>query len=89
MYSNSLYNIKAQNKYMAYQSRGKRSEKISNLLEIVSFMYQKAHKMLSVNGQRYVKTLYDIWSVSMSPNHILLQPFDSVYFSCELICDIE
>ena len=29
--------------------------------------------------------LYDIWSVSKSSNRILLQPFDSVFVSCELI----
>ena len=45
MYSNSIYYIKAQNMYMAYQNREKRSEKRANLPEIVSFMYQKAHKM--------------------------------------------
>ena len=68
---------------MAYQNRGKRSEKIANLPEIVSFMYQKAHKMSAV------QTLYDIWSVSRSSNRIMLQPFDSVFVSCELICGIE
>ena len=49
MYSNSLYYIMAQNKYMAYQNRGKRSEKIANLHEIVSFMYQKPNKMSAVS----------------------------------------
>ena len=49
MYSNSLYYIKAQNKYMAYQNRGKRSEKIANLPEVVSFIFQKAHKMSAVS----------------------------------------
>ena len=49
MYSNSLYYIKAQNKYMAYQDRGKGSEIIANLPEIVSFMYQKAHKVSAVS----------------------------------------
>ena len=90
MYSNSLYYIKAQNKYMAYQNRGKRSEIIENLPEIV-FLYQKAHKknLLSVNRQCFVQTLYDIWSVSRSSNHILIQPFDSVFVSCELTCGIE
>ena len=43
MYSNSLYYIKTQNKYTAYQNREKRSEKIANLHEIMSIMYQKAH----------------------------------------------
>ena len=30
MYSNSLYYIKEQNKYMSYKNRGKRSEKLAN-----------------------------------------------------------
>ena len=49
MYSNFLYHIKAQNKYVAYQNRGKRSEKIAYEPEIMSFMYQKAHKMSAVS----------------------------------------
>ena len=43
MYNNSLYYIKAQKSIMAYQNGGKRSEKIANLPEIVSFMYQKVY----------------------------------------------
>ena len=49
MYSSSLYYLKEQNKYMAYQNKGKMSEKITNLSEIMSFMYQKAHKMSAVS----------------------------------------
>ena len=43
MYNNSLYYIKAQNKYMAYQNGWK------NLPIIVSFMNQKAHKISAVS----------------------------------------
>ena len=51
MNSNSLYYIKASNKYMTYQNRGKGSEKIANLPEMVSsmYMYQKAHKVSAVS----------------------------------------
>ena len=49
MYSNSLYYIKAQHKYMAYQNLGNRSEKIANLPEIMSFMYQMDNKMPAVS----------------------------------------
>ena len=45
--------------------------------------------VLSLNGQCYVQTLYDFWSVSRSSNRILLQPFDCVFVSCKLICGIE
>ena len=45
--------------------------------------------LLIVNAQCYVQTLYDIWSVYTSPNNILLQPFDSVFVSCEFIWDIQ
>ena len=41
--------IKAQTKYMAYQNRWRKSEKIDNLPEILSFKYQKAHKMSAVS----------------------------------------
>ena len=44
MHSNSLYFTKGTKKYMTYKNRGKRSEKIANLPEIVSFMYQNAQK---------------------------------------------
>ena len=90
MYSNFLYYIKAQNEYIAYHNREKRSEKMANLPEIVSFMYQKAHKMSAVSKwQCYFHTMCTIWSVSRSSNRILLQPFDSVFISCELTCGIE
>ena len=90
MYSNYLYCIKAQNKYMAYQSRIKSSENIANLPEIVIFMYQKAHKMSAVSKWAMLgPDLVHYLRVSRSSNRILLQPFDSVFVSCELICGIE
>ena len=49
MYSDSVYYIKTQNKYKAYQNRGKRSEQIANSSEIMSFNYQKADKMSAVS----------------------------------------
>ena len=50
MYSNSLYYIKAHNKYIAYhQNRGIRSEEMMNPPENVSFMYQKGHEMSAVS----------------------------------------
>ena len=68
MFSNSLYYIKAQNKYMTYQNRGKRSENLVNIPEIVSFKYQKTHKMSAVSKwamlrpdiERYLKCFYVI-----------------------------
>ena len=55
MYSNSLYYIKAQNKHMSYQNRGKWSEKLASLSEVVSFMYQKAHKMSAVSKRAILR----------------------------------
>ena len=82
--------INAQNKYMAYQTSGKRSEKIANLPEIVSFMYQKAHKMSAVSKWAMLRPhLVRYLGCTRSSNRILLPPFDSVFVSCELICGIE
>ena len=45
--------------------------------------------LLSVIGQCYVKTMFDIWSVYLSPSRTLLKPFDSASVSCKLICGME
>ena len=84
------FTIKAQNKFMAYQNRGKRSEKEQiYLISCLPCTKMPIKCVLSLNGQCYVQTLYDFWSVSRSSNRILLQPFDCVFVSCKLICGIE
>ena len=80
MYSNSLYIIKAQNMYKAYQNKGKRSEKLRVYLKsCLSCINRPIKCLLSNNGQCYVQTLYNILSISRLSNRILLQPFDSVF----------
>ena len=41
MHSNTLYYIKAQNKYMTYKTEGRGQKKIANFSESVYFMYPK------------------------------------------------
>ena len=53
MYSNSLYYIKATNKYYDIPKQRKEVGIIANLPEIVSFMYQKANKMSAVSKLGY------------------------------------
>ena len=65
--------------YKAYQNKGKRSEKLRIYLKSCLSCINKPIKcLLSNNGQCYVQTLYNIWSISRLSNRILLQPFDSV-----------